>query len=154
MTVEAVRQEKRFFGLHTRERRTILDYRSWNQKKSSTYSVGKQPDRVLIDAGNIFNITREPAVFAMAVSEDEIVTFKSHLRIARLEVKKYRKEEINDASIIGVNGERVVWRETQPGDYPTLPDGAVLAKTTKHGRRIPVLPPSSGDAWGSELNRV
>lgn len=116
MTVQAERAESRFFGLRSTISTRVLDYRSWIRRESSMRTFSKGPDTVLLRMGNLRLPLSDPHIFATPISEHEVTVHKSD----KSKPVTYTKREINGADLITVDGGRVTWRETQPGDYPPL----------------------------------
>lgn len=133
MTIEIEYKNKKWFGLRSETHRRLFDHRRWTRKVSSVITEGSPSgDSVLaIRVGDLRaqNPASDEFVFVYASTEDEVEVRRTPHPIDNGITTVLSREDINAANLVNKWGERVVWRETQAGDYPPLPEGAVLAKT-------------------------
>lgn len=124
MTIEVHRTEARFIGLRkTTGKVELMDFRGWTEKKGSINSIHR-PDELMLKGWIGEGKPHETEyVFANAISEDEI-ELRRGIGLTSDELKTpfaiYSQQEINDASLISEDGERIIWRPTEEGDYPPL----------------------------------
>lgn len=128
MTIEVERTDSRFFGMQKTFHTRVLDFRAWTKRISESMTSGFSGDMLVLSIGPILE-DDEPSskfVFATPISEDDLeVTTKSNL-MERGESVIYSKDRINRENLTSHWGERIVWKETQPGDYPPLEPGQEL----------------------------
>ncbi|OGH11525.1 MAG: hypothetical protein A3B38_01825 [Candidatus Levybacteria bacterium RIFCSPLOWO2_01_FULL_36_13] len=132
MTVEAVWDNKSLFGLRKTEKSKVLEYRSYSIKESDVITLIHSSDLELlnpmqlhknVEIGQAFNTDLK---FVKPISEDSIEIYTWNVRENEQKNRKILVgPQINDENLISDDGEtRIRWRDTQPGDYPPIPEGA------------------------------
>lgn len=92
-------------------------------------STGSSPEMILLHAGSAPEGARLPLeyIFAWSTSEDDLnVNTKTDGILSEGEIVTYSGEAINEANLVSDRGERIIWRETKPGDYPPLEQGVEM----------------------------
>jgi hypothetical protein len=125
MTIEVKSTEYSHLGFKKTVKSRVLDFRGWNKKVSPTITISSSPDLILLHEGHVpeENTLPREYVFAHPISEDDLLIRKTNNLFELGENIIYSKEEINHANLISDDGEIIVWRKTQSGDYPPLEPG-------------------------------
>lgn len=130
MTTEVEHKNKKWFGLRSETHRRLFDHRRWTRKVSPMITEGPASgDRVLalrVGDLNAENPAPDEFAFVHARTEDSVVVRKTPHPLEDGTTTILTREQINEANLANRWGEKVIWRETRPGDYPPLQPDQIL----------------------------
>lgn len=132
MTVESIYTDKKLLGLKTRQIRRVLDFRSYSIKESPVITIIHSSPLELLNPQELHKNAEEGDAlntdmqFVKPISEDSVETYVWNARENKHKDRKVLTgPAINEANLTSDDGKlKIIWRETQEGDYPPLPEEA------------------------------
>ena len=117
MTIKVEKEHREWLGFKRNTSSRILEHRSIEDDKNSLIEVAR--NRIVLE-------TKEGKKEIVAISEDEIGLKSEHGSQVLF------GDNINERNLVSANGKlRVVWAQTQDGDYPIRPMGRKNARFIK-----------------------
>ena len=109
-------------------KRRIAEFRQIEERRGNSTIIHAKPETLMLNKELEENDLIKRVTFVQVNSEDEVNVFEVNFtNLSSKDLSTFRKDEINKARLVTGEGERIIWRETLPGDYAPLKPGQTLA---------------------------